>query len=190
MEYIKMIDRGKYMNESEVNQLVKSCQEWAAYDLRYGKLQGVKIWALVDTALQTGLRVAELANLKAADFDGKHLKVVRVKKKKKVAETLAISKDLADHLKTYLNGRKTGTIFGVGRATLQQQFHRAIKHAHLRKDLSIHACRHTLAVRLLKKTGNLRMVQMQLGHSSPQTTSIYADISFEDRQAALDSLNE
>ena len=186
-----MLDRAKYMDEKEIEQLVKSCQEWAAYDLRYGKLQGIKVWMLVDTALQTGLRVQELASLKAADIDFKQksLKVVRVKKKKKVVETLPISKDLAEHLKTYLNGRKTGTIFGVTRAALQQQFHKAIKHAHLRDDLSIHACRHTLAVRLLKSSGNLRLVQLQLGHSSPQTTAIYADIAFGDRQAALDKLN-
>ena len=188
-----MLDRAKYLDESEYDQLVKSCQEWAAYDLRYGKLAGIKIWALVDVALSTGLRVAELANLKASDLDVKQksLKVTRVKKKKKVIETLPISKDLTEHLKAYLNGRKTGTIFGVkSRAALQQQFHQAVKHAHLRSDLSIHACRHTLAVRLLKKTGNLRLVQMQLGHSSPQTTAIYADVSFEDRQTALDQLNE
>lgn len=189
-----MLDRAKYMDEKEINQLIKSCQEWESNDLRYGKQQGVKVWVLVDTALQTGLRVAELANLKAADFDVKQrsLKIQRVKKKKKkkVVETLPVSKDLADHLQTYLNGRKTGTIFGVGRAALQQRFHAAIEHAHLRKDLSIHSCRHSLAVKLLKKTGNLRMVQLQLGHSSPSTTSIYADIAFEDRQQALDSLNE
>ncbi|MFH1881298.1 MAG: site-specific integrase [Planctomycetota bacterium] len=187
-----MLDRSKYMDEAEIEQLVKSCREWESNDLRYGKLAGIKIWLLVDVALSTGLRVAELANLQAADFDAKQrsLKVVRVKKKKKVAETLPISKDLADHLKTYLNGRKTGTIFGVSRATLQQQFHSAINHAHLPKALSIHSCRHSLAVRLLKATGNLRLVQLQLGHSSPQTTAIYADIAFADRQAALDKLNE
>lgn len=186
-----MLDRSKYLDDSEYEQLVKSCREWESDDLRYGKLAGVKIWALVDTALQTGLRVAELASLQAADFDAKvrSLKVVRVKKKKKVLETLPISKDLSDHLKTYLNGRRDGTIFGVSRAALQQQFHAAVAHAHLRADLSIHACRHTLAVRLLKTTGNLRLVQMQLGHSSPQTTAIYADVSFGDRQQALDSLN-
>ena len=80
-----MLDRAKYMDEKELEQLVKSCQEWAAYDLRYGKLQGVKVWMLVDAALSTGLRVQELADLKAADIDFKQrsLKVTRVKKKKK-----------------------------------------------------------------------------------------------------------
>ena len=40
-----------------------------------------------------------------------------------------------------------------------------------------------IAVHLLKKTGNLRQVQKQLGHASPATTAnMYAYISFEDMQ--------
>jgi len=49
------------------------------------------------------------------------------------------------------------------------------------KELSIHSAGHTIAVHLLKKTGNLRQVQKQLGHASAATTAnMYADISFED----------
>ena len=49
--------------------------------------------------------------------------------------------------------------------------------------------RHTIAVHLLKKTGNLRQVQKQLGHASPATTAnMYADISFEDMQNGVNGL--
>ena len=55
--------------------------------------------------------------------------------------------------------------------------------------LSIHSARHTLAVHLLKKKGNLRMVQKQLGHASPTTTAaMYADVSFEDMQEGPNGL--
>ncbi|MHC4540370.1 MAG: tyrosine-type recombinase/integrase [Planctomycetota bacterium] len=48
---------------------------------------------------------------------------------------------------------------------------------------------HTIAVQLLKKTGNLRLVQKQLGHASPATTAnMYADISFEDMQNGVTGL--
>jgi len=51
-------------------------------------------------------------------------------------------------------------------------------------------CRsNTIAVQLLKKTGNLRQVQKQLGHASPATTAnMYADITFEDMQNGLNGL--
>ena len=46
-----------------------------------------------------------------------------------------------------------------------------------------------MAVHLLKKTGNLRQVQKQLGHASPATTAnMYADISFEDMQNGVTGL--
>ena len=54
---------------------------------------------------------------------------------------------------------------------------------------SIHSARHTVAVHLLRKTSNLRMVQKQLGHASPATTAnLYADVRFEDMQEGLSGL--
>jgi integrase len=72
---------------------------------------------------------------------------------------------------------------------LQRIWKRSVKLAGLPKELSIHSARHTIAVQLLKKTGNLRLVQKQLGHASPATTAnMYADISFEDMQNGLNGL--
>lgn len=63
--------------------------------------------------------------------------------------------------------------------------------AELPKELSNHTARHTLAVHLLRRTGNLRQVQKQLGHASPVTTAnMYADVAFEDMQAGLNGLYE
>ena len=42
---------------------------------------------------------------------------------------------------------------------LMQVWKTAVKRAGLPKELSIHSARHTLAVHLLRKTGNLRQVQ-------------------------------
>ena len=65
----------------------------------------------------------------------------------------------------------------------------AVAKAGLPCELSIHCACHTMAVHLLRKSGNPRMVQKQLGHGSPSTTAdIYADISFEDMRAGVDGL--
>ena len=72
---------------------------------------------------------------------------------------------------------------------LQRIWKRAISKASLPRELSIHAARHTLATTLLRKTGNLRLVQKALGHSSPVTTAnMYADVTFEDMQAGVSGL--
>ncbi|MEF9437807.1 MAG: site-specific integrase, partial [Candidatus Mariimomonas ferrooxydans] len=124
------------------------------------------------------------------------LTVARMKRKKKVRETLAISKELTEHLKDFIEwqGTKSGALFVGSRGPLSAQglqriWKRAIKLAGLPKELSIHSARHSIAVHLLKKTGNLRQVQKQLGHASPATTAnMYADISFEDMQEGLNGL--
>ena len=46
-----------------------------------------------------------------------------------------------------------------------------------------------MAIHLLRKTGNLRMVQKQLGHRNPVTTAnMYADVTFEDMRDGVDEL--
>jgi site-specific recombinase XerD len=47
-----------------------------------------------------------------------------------------------------------------------------------------HSFRHSFAIRALDKTGNLALVQDLLGHASPQTTRIYAEIYEDDLRAA------
>ena len=45
------------------------------------------------------------------------------------------------------------------------------------------------AVHVLQKTGNLRMVQKQLGHASPVTTAnMYANVSFENMKSGVEDL--
>lgn len=192
------VDRTKYMNPDEVKQLRTVTEAQAIVDLKKGKEQGVKRWMLVDLALSTGLRVAEIAAIQIIDIDFKRgsLKVVRVKKKKAKPETMAISKELIQHLQEFIGwmDKKSGPLFVGQRGALstqglQRMFKRAIEKAGLPSELSIHSARHSVAVHLLKKTGNLRQVQKQLGHASPATTAnMYADISFEDMQSGLNGL--
>jgi integrase len=192
------IDRTKYMVMDEVKQLRKVTEAGAIVDLRKGRVTGPLAWMVVDLALSTGLRVSEMAALTLKDIDLKRgaISVTRRKRKKDKRETLAINKELAEHLKQYIGGRKTGRLFEGKRGSLTAQglqriWKAAVKRASLPKELSIHCARHTIAVHLLKKTGNLRLVQKQLGHASPATTAnMYADISFEDMQEGLNGLYE
>ena len=155
-------------------------------------------------ALQTGQRVSEMTRHVVGDFDPRRqaMKVWRHKRRKRQQETLAISKALAVHLKAFITWKRS-----VGQVTdrkdslfvgkrgplsargLQQIFKAALRRAGLPQELSIHCCRHTMAVHLLRKTGNLRMVQKQLGHRNPATTAnMYADVTFEDLRDGVDGL--
>jgi len=193
-----VIDRAKYMGVDEVKQLRSGTEARAIVDLKAGRVGGVVAWMLVDLALSTGLRVSEMAALKVNDVDLKRgcMRVRRVKKRSKRQESLAIGKDLVEHLHHYVQwlDQKGGPLFLGKRGPLtvqglQRIWKAAVRRAGLPKELSIHSARHTIAVHLLRKTGNLRQVQKQLGHSSPAVTAnMYADISFEDMQGGLNGL--
>ncbi len=207
------LDRTKYMDANEVKQLRTVTEGRALLDLRAGRINGPLAWMLVDLALSTGLRVSEIVALTVQDIDLKRgcMTVTRLKRRKPVTETLAIGKDLVGHLRDYLTWRSArvsdldkpkrkglaatkGSLFIGCRGSLTPQglqriWKAAIKRAGLPSELSIHSARHTIAVALLKKTGNLRQVQKQLGHSSPVTTAaLYADVSFEDMQSGVTGL--
>lgn len=199
------IDRKKYMSIEEVRLLRSHTEGWAAKDLLAGRRPGPLAWLLVDVALSTGLRVSEIARIRLADIDAKRciLTVQRSKKKKLVPESLNIGKDLCDHLREYIATQrpetdsdslwigKRGPLTAQG---LEVLWKRAVVLAGLKKAngtalYSIHAARHTCATHLLKKTGNLRQVQKQLGHASPTVTAnMYADVTDEDMRAGVEGL--
>lgn len=192
------IDRKKYLNDKEVKVLRLVTENRAKIDIKAKRIGGVVAWMLVDLALSTGLRVSEIALIQIEDIDLERgcISVKRLKRKKKNCETLAISPELVRHIKSYLNwqDRYKGPLFIGKRGPLTYQglqriWKKSVLIARLPKELSIHSARHTIAVRLLKKTKNLRQVQKQLGHASPSTTAnMYADISFEDMQKGVTNL--
>lgn len=193
-----MIDRTKYMDQVEVKRLRTITKNQARLDMEDGRQTGLLAWMLVDLALSTGLRVAELVAIKKEhiDFQRSLIKVSRLKRRKPVRESLAISPRLKKHLKHYIkrSGTQRGFLFigqrgPLSAAGLQQAWKAAIQRAGLQKDLSIHSARHTMAFHLLKKTKNLRQVQKQLGHTNPAVTAnMYADVSFDDMQQGVTGL--
>ena len=211
---MQTIDRAKYMDAEEVRQLRTVVEARNIIDRKAGRVNGPLTWMVVDAALGTGLRVSEIAALTVEDIDLKRgcLSVTRAKKRKRNGpESLAIGKELVDHLRDYLAWRSCrlsdlngfrpkgatatkGALFLGCRGPLTAQglqriWKAAIRRAGLPAELSIHSARHTLAVCLLRKTGNLRLVQKQLGHASPVVTaSMYADVPFADMQESVSGL--
>ena len=198
------IERTKYLDEQEVRQLRTVTEAWAITDLAKANRQGILTWAVVDTALRTGLRVSEIAALKIGDLDLKRgfAKVRRSKRRKVTVEQLALGSELRQHLTEFIEWKKLAdepvgpkdALFAGKRGPLtspglQRLWHKAIERAGLPREYSIHSARHTLAVHLLRTTKNLRQVQKQLGHTDPATTAnMYADVSFADMGQGIDQL--
>ncbi|MBZ0173639.1 MAG: tyrosine-type recombinase/integrase, partial [Phycisphaerales bacterium] len=53
------------------------------------------------------------------------------------------------------------------------------------RPVTVHSLRHTFATRLRRKTGDLRIVQVALGHRQLATTEVYAHVGGEEVRRAV-----
>ena len=65
----------------------------------------------------------------------------------------------------------------MNRTTLQTAFRQALKKSGVKKAAHIHTLRHSYATHLLEQGENLRQLQVNLGHRSPETTARYAHLT-------------
>ena len=98
------MDRQKYMDQREAKLLRAATESRSTKDLEAGRVGGVLRWMVVDTALSTGLRVAELVVLRCGDVNLSRscLTVTRAKRKTRKPETMAIGTDFAEHLREFM----------------------------------------------------------------------------------------
>lgn len=195
------------MSEEQVKRLKDTCRGAAKEAERKGNKVAVRDWALLHVALDAGLRASELCDLKVGDLlldQGQSSIIVRKGKGDK-KRGVAIGKELRIHLKDFLAWKREqgqavssdsllfvsprGEEDRMSRQAVYQVFKRWAKRADIPQRYSIHSCRHTYASMLYKASDyNLRLVQAQLGHSSIQTTQVYADVLNADTERAVNSL--
>ena len=79
---------------------------------------------------------------------------------------------------------------GCGIRALQKAFKRALKKTNITKDAHFHTLRHSAATHYLSKGMNIRQVQMLLGHSRIDTTTIYLHVNPEDVKNKMEEIWE
>jgi len=94
-----------------------------------------------------------------------------------------------------MNGqRKTvvriqGERYPITKEGLKEVWRRALLAAGI-EDFRFHDLRHTAATRMMRKTGNLKLVQRLLGHSDISSTVRYAHVSDDDLRGALEEVEQ
>lgn len=133
------------------------------------------IWrSVIITFLETGMRAGELARLEWKDVD-------IAKKILSVAESKSYKPryiEISDRLLKVLNSlpKEDKRIFPFGSDYIIHKVAKICEDAKL-PDVTCHVFRHTFASRLVSAGVNLRTVQALLGHSSINTTMIYAHLA-------------
>jgi len=164
------------------------------FNTRYDS--GVKNRVMVRLMLETGLRVSELCDLRRTDVDLETCRLrVRDGKGDKDRQ-LWFPEDLADELLEWLDRRPETDerwMFPTrnGTRTNPRSIRRTVKTyaekggIRWHEDVSPHTLRHTFATNLLRRTGNIRLVQKALGHADLSTTMVYTHIVDDELEAAM-----
>lgn len=166
----------------------------------------VNDWFIIEILFNSGLRVAEIADLTCSDIiirDDLSWIYVRNGKGNK-SRKVFINKDFSCEAVQYIREKevrkeKIGpddillySPKSKGRYStraLELAFDRCLEGAQIQTEHSIHHGRHTYASMLYKSSNkNLRFVQNQLGHSDIRITQVYANIFKEDIHDAVENL--
>ena len=178
----------KVLDDDEVDALVE------IFNTRY--VNGLKNKSMIRLMLECGLRVSEVSDLKRDDVDMMAYQLVVREGKGGKDRQLWFPEDLQDLLGDWLERRPEtdeGWMFPTrsGSRTNPRSIRRTVKTYAKRagiswaEDVSPHTLRHTFATRLLRRTGNIRLVQKALGHSDLSTTMIYTHIVDEELESAM-----
>lgn len=187
------IDRDQFLDREERKKILNICRTRADLDLLKGRRAWIVRYMLVDLALYSGLRVAEIAALRIGDLylTAKDPYIMVWKGKGDRKRSVYIDSGLVKHLQGFIQLKEKTLGESVeedaplfsGRngdhpqpITLMKSFKRATEESRLPEHYSIHNARHTYATFLLHDTKNLRYVQRQLGHSSITMTALYSGI--------------
>ena len=154
---------------------------------------GLRDRAILETFYGTGIRAGELANLTPDDVDTEEgvLRVVRGKgrKDRNVPLTRAASEAIEAYLiraRPKLLRQETRLLFLQNRGakmdsgTLNRLVHQWAEAAGVKKRVTCHTFRHSVATHLLKGRADIRHIQALLGHASLQTTERYTHVEISD----------
>ena len=133
-----------------------------------------------------GLHVGELVELKIEDIDLEQQTIRIVQGKGKKDRITIISKYVCQEIPLYLDQYKPQKYFLNGvqhlrytAGSIRNVVSQAAQRAEIKKHVSPHMLRHSFATHLLENGVSLRHVQELLGHSKPETTMIYTQLTRE-----------
>jgi len=153
----------------------------------------LKARAALSLCYGCGLRAGEVVRLKVKHIDSAQ-KIIRIEQSKgRKDRNVMLSPEMIDLLRQWWKARRAfdahaplqerwlfpGRKPGMPMTTrqLNRLFHEAADGAGIKKNVTLHALRHSFATHLLERGTDIRLIQALLGHDKLDTTARYARVA-------------
>lgn len=160
---------------------------------------GLRDRAILETLYGAGIRVSELVSIKVEDVDTEDRLLRIVLGKGRKDRVLPLTHAAAGAIERYLVkarphllGRvRSGRLFlgpsggSLTRLSANAIVHHWAKEARVKKPVTCHTFRHSMATHLLKGRADIRHIQRLLGHGSLSTTERYTRVEVEDLKEVI-----
>jgi integrase/recombinase XerD len=192
----------KYLSDGQLKKLRQYVKDMADLARTRGSYRNIVNEIIVELLVNSGLRAGELCKLNIADLPVSHGKdgiwvrngkgnVTRV-----VDISESLKKRIARFVRLYRKNTKPDSPLFLSEQKNRMSYHllyfrikRIGKRAGI-GNLYPHMLRHTYLTRLYNVEHDLRFVQDQAGHASPETTAIYAKTNNKARKRQVEALDE
>ena len=149
---------------------------------------------LIAVMLRAGLRLGSAIGLDCADVDLERRELVVRVAKRQQSERVFLGRELADHFVDFFAGRRDGDgplFTGRDRARLsQRQAQKRVEYWLRRAGIangSAHSLRHSFAIRLYARCGDVLLVKEAMRHRSIASTLVYARPREADMRRAMEA---
>jgi len=164
------LNKNKYLLDPEVERLERT--------LERNRHENVRDVLLIELALRTGARATELLELRHVDLNTYDQTIFIRGIKGSNDRELPLAPELFERLEVYSRTvPRDETLFPISYHRLRQiwDLYRPV-------PKKFHSLRHTFAIRLYRKTKDIRLVQVALGHRNITNTMIYADYFYSQQE--------
>jgi integrase len=156
------LNKNKYLLPDELGHLEKVLSQSLDSDTRNA--------LVLLLALKTGGRAQEILNLKKSSLNPFEETVLIQGLKGSNDREIPLPSPLFKRLMNYAKGLEQEELFSISYNRFRQ-----IWDLYRPAPKKLHSLRHTFAIQLYKKTKDIRLVQVALGHRNVMNTMIYAD---------------
>ncbi|HEX8411418.1 MAG TPA: tyrosine-type recombinase/integrase [Thermoanaerobaculia bacterium] len=154
---------------------------------------------ILELLFSTGIRIGELVALNVSDVDVDRKQIqITGRATRGRAVTLSASETLPEVIMQYLELRGERTLstpaLFVGRSgtrltiySIENIFKKHVRLAEIKRHVTPHSLRHTMAAQLVSSGADIREVQEILGHASILSTQVYTRLPIQKRNRSMGS---